>query len=311
MSVLKYYFDESGNWEELKQQGRKPLVMCAVFFKDDSAFREIEWAFRSICAEYSLTPFEFHAASLDYSILERVYCAINKSLASKNAKVLALRVDPFLLRKTQRAETDLYIDYASYLLFKIAFPDGDPEIYSDMKFRGAYPDAVAKLALDPSFKSHFETFDRLLTTYQPMKETIGGKKNRILRKIKNALERRPARRLNSLKKILEAGSDVDVIKRYEFAELWLDWKEREQVREKYREAILSKLRSARQSLGINVQTSDIKMHFVYKNENNAGIQFADFVCNILYRNYPARQFTGGDLERRIYEKCFVEEEVRL
>lgn len=285
--------------------------MCAVLFMDVSAFTEIDWAFQSIRAERSLTPLEFHATSLDNSTRVRVYDVINAALSSERAKVWALRVDPFLLKKTQQSETDLYIDYASYLLSRIALPDEKPEIYSDMKFRGAYPAAVAKLALNISFKSGFSTLDRILSTYQPMEETIEKKKNRILQRINYSRKRHPESILHDLNTRVEDGSDVDVIKRYEFSELWLDWKEREQVREKYRDTILSKLNNTRQSLGIDIQTTNIKLCFVDKNENNAGIQFADFVCNILYKNFPKHKFSEGDLEGRIYEKCFIEEGVRL
>lgn len=285
--------------------------MCAVLFRDIPAFSEIEWAFHSIRAERSLTPLEFHATSLDNSTRERVYAAMHSALSSERAKVWALRIDPFLLKKTQQNETDLYIDYASYLLSRIALPDEKPEFYSDMKFRGAYPAAVAKLALNISFKSGFRTLDRILSTYQPMEETIEKKKNMILQRINNSLKKHPETILDNLKTRVEDGSDIDVIKRYEFSELWLDWKEREQVREKYRDTILSKLNNTRQSLGIDIQTTNIKLRFVDKNENNAGIQFADFMCNILYKNFPDRRFSEGDLEGRIYEKCFIEEGARL
>lgn len=285
--------------------------MCAVLFKDPPSFTEIEWAFHSIRAERSLTPFDFHATSLDDATRERVYAVMHAALASEKAKVWALRVNPLLLKKTRRDETDLYIDYASALLSKIALPDPGPEIYSDMKFRGAYPAAVAKLAVNPSFKSNFGTFDRIMKTYQPMEEKTEEKKNDILRRIERSLSKQPVSVLYDLKEMIEAACDAGVVKRYEFAELWLDWKEREQIREKYRESILNRLRTSRQSLGIDVETSNIVLRFVDKNENNAGIQFADFVCNILYKNYPDRRFSEGDLEGRIYEKCFIEEEARL
>lgn len=308
---MKYYFDESGNWENLKRKEYRSLVMCVVLFKDIASFNEVEWAFQSIRAERNLTPFEFHATYLDNSTRERVYAAMYAALKTERAKVWALRVDPVLLKKTQRSETDLYIDYASYLLSSIALPDEKPEIYSDMKFRGAYPAAVAKLAVNTSFKSNFRTFDRIMATYQPMEETIEKKKREILRLIENSLRKQPVLVLNDLKEMVETGSDAGIVKRYEFAELWLDWKEREQIREKYRETILSNLKKARQSLGIDVETTNIKLRFVDKNENNAGIQFADFVCNILYKNFPDRRFSEGDLEGRIYEKCFIEEGARL
>jgi hypothetical protein len=63
VTVLKYYFDESGNWENLKRKEYRSLVMCVVLFKDIASFNEVEWAFQSIRAERNLTPFEFHATS--------------------------------------------------------------------------------------------------------------------------------------------------------------------------------------------------------------------------------------------------------
>ena len=114
-----------------------------------------------------------------------------------------------------------------------------------------------------------------------------------------------------MKKKIGIGENIDFIKKYEFAELWLDWNEREKAREKYRESIMNKLKVSRQSLGIDVQTSNIRLFFVGKNDNNAGVQLADFACNIIYKNFPHRRFLEGDLEGRIYEKCFIEEEVRL
>ncbi len=302
---MKYYFDESGNWENLKEREPRSLVMCAVFFPETSAYEEIKWAFQAMQADRSLTPRDFHATSLDASMRERVYAVMDTALTSGKAKVCALKFDPLHLKKTRRNETDLYIECASELLAKMVFPDSNPEIYSDMKFRGAYPAAVAKLAVNPSFRTDQKTFDRIMTTYQPLEETRDEKTRSVRTRLENALKKKPSSELNVLKEILDAESDPDVVKRYEFAELWLDWNERENVREKYRERILDKLRASSRTLGMNIETPKISMYFVDKNKNNAGIQFADFICNIIYKNSPTPRFSmlsKRNLKTAYYEK---------
>ena len=296
----------------MKRHELRPLVMSAVFFKDASSFDETAWAFHSIQVDRNLTPLEFHATSLDDATREKVYVVIHQALVSERAKVWALRIDPLLLKKTKRDETDLYIDYASYLLSKVALPDPSPEIYSDMKFYGAYPTAVSKLlASNPELKTSLKSFNKILATYQPMEEKKEEKTSKILKRIENSLEKKHDKVLSDMKKMINIGENIDIIKKYEFAELWIDWNEREKVREKYRESIMNNLKTSRQSLGIDVQTSNIRLFFVGKNENNAGVQLADFACNIIYKNFPTRRFPEGGLEGRIYEKCFIEEEVRL
>ncbi len=305
---MKYYFDESGNWEELRRRESKRLVMCAVLFKDDQAFKDVDFEFKNIRADLNLTPFEFHATSLDERIRERVYSVMNSSLASDRVSAWAIRVNPEHLKKTRKKETDIYIEYASGLLSKIAMCDDRPEILSDMKFRGAYPGAVSELASNPSFRTNYRFLDDIMTSYSPMEDKMSKKIDNIRQKLEKALKNRQTKDMVKVKDMIDSGSDIDVIKRYEFAELWLNWTERERSREKYREAILREIQGARRSLGMTEEISNVSLRFVDKNENNAGIQFADFMCNIIYKNFPDRKFSQGSLENKIYDKCIIEEE---
>ena len=303
---MKYYFDESGNWNTL--EGRNPLVMCGVVFLDRPSYLAVHSGFNSIRAEYKLSPFEFHGTDASDVVRENVYSVMHEALFSGSTRALVMILDPMELRKTRESASDIYIRHASSLISRLAMGDPAPRIYSDMKFRGAYPARVAQLAMDPSFRTGQATFDRIMGSYELKEDSVGEKHERISKLLAGNSTRRPTREMTQLKGMIRPG-ETGIFKRYEFAELWLDWTEREGVREKYRDRILEEINQIRESLGMDLGVERLRLLFVDKASNNPGVQFADFLCNLVYRSrVPQDQgaMTSG-LVSGIIDKCIIGE----
>jgi hypothetical protein len=141
---LKYYFDEAGDWEHPNAQHSIWPLMCGVLFTEKSYFNDIQRTFKVIRTERKILPSKFHAADASNSLKSSVFSVILDSLLSRKAKIIVRRVKPSLLRRTRLTPHDLYIEHASALIAKLAAGDAKPEIYSDMKFRGAYPMKIAE-----------------------------------------------------------------------------------------------------------------------------------------------------------------------
>jgi hypothetical protein len=116
------------------------------------------------------------------------------------------------------------------------------------------------------------------------------------------------RNREDFKKLKEAveNKDSEVIRRCEFAELWINTKERDEIRERYRTSIVESIKNIRRSLELPVEPPSVTLRFVDKNENNPGIQFADFVCYAVQVFFDKSSATSTDLEKKICENCTID-----
>jgi hypothetical protein len=280
---MKYFFDESGNWEQL-DRNRRPLLMCGVAFPKRNGLDEVKAEFASIRARHKLTPYEFHSADVDQTTLDSVCRTIEAALRAGKALAMARRVPLSSLRRTRISTEDLYIEHASALLAALCIGDAKPDIHSDMKFRGGYVAKVVEMANNPDTLCGHVHIDRMIREYLPRQEFVPKLRQAITRKIDNALSRRsPSAAMKDFEATLkdEDKCVADLIARYEFMELWLNWKESEQVREKYRTMILAENTRISANLQVDAPAPVVSLSFHDKGENVCGVQFADFLCGLL------------------------------
>jgi hypothetical protein len=137
---MYYFFDESGNWEEIDKEKRK-LVIAGMVVKDQKTVLQLRDKVKKFKQQYNIK--EIHATTLrsnnQQDALGRLYEMIYTFIQQGHIKVLAYVVQPSSLKTTRKSNEEIYIDFASDIISEICFGDRDIDIDYDMKFRYAYP----------------------------------------------------------------------------------------------------------------------------------------------------------------------------
>lgn len=308
---MKYYFDESGNWEEPCKE-KRCFLMCGIAILNEKAFRtDTISKVMELQSNLNLKGYDFHATNLSLNVRAAVHELILEALQAEIIAAKILKIEAQDLQRTQTAPEDMYIEYASELLSQLALGDSQPEIISDMKFRGPYPAKVVPCALNPMYQTKDAMYDKLMESYVPKYTSVSKKMASLIDKLKKTLDsdRNVDINIDNTVKRLQ-NFDIELLRRYEFIELWINWTEKDQNREKYRNQILSKLGNLQRDCGMERNVPQLTIEFASKAKNVVGVQLVDFLCNLIYNVYT--RTTGAPenektLAERICNRCTLVE----
>ena len=259
---MNYYFDESGNWQEVEQENRN-LVIGAIVAKNEESLVDLEDDINSFKFKHNLK--YIHLNELDMLKREELYKIVGKYLENNTIKAMVYLIKPSLFySQTQKEPEDIYISVASGLLANIAFGDRDIDVEYDMKFYYAYPSKI----LENLKEYRKDEFAQMASNFIFKEEKIKSQKKRI----KKLLER------DNLP--LDVVKNVGKLYRYVWEEFRLRVEAGARMREKFRERSLLKLEQRAKKLGL---LDDIKLKIEYKNKYNQsiGVYIIDILTNIV------------------------------
>jgi hypothetical protein len=290
---MNYYFDESGNWQELEQE-RRNLVIGGVVAKNTEVLIDLKDELDGFKFKNNLT--HIHATELEPIKRWELYKIIAKYLENKTLKALFYFMNPSIFySQTQKDPEDIYINVASELLSNIAFGDNKIKVEYDMKFHYAYPVKILE-----SMQEHkgYDEFIRMSKnfTFKDEKE-IEKQKNR-LSKILSRLNI-PVNKLNN----------PNFLYKYIWEEFRLKVESGARMREKFKERTLLKMEQNNKKLGLN---SDIKLNIEYKGKHNqsVGVYVVDVLTNIVrYHGKKAKNDEVKDIYKYIKVKEITNGEI--
>jgi len=283
---MNYYFDESGNWQEIEQESRN-LVIGAVVAKNEENLVDVKDELDNFKFKYNLK--YIHLNELDIPKREELYKIIGRYLENSTIKAMLYLINPAIFySQTQKDPEDIYILVASNLLANIAFGDRDIKVEYDMKFHYAYPSKILE-----NLKEHrsYDEFTRMASNFIFKDEKIKLQKDRV----KKLLER------DNLP--LDVVKNIGKLYRYVWEEFRLKVESGARMREKFKERSLLKLEQKAKSMGLN---SDIKLNIEYKGKHNQtiGVYLIDILTNIVrYHGTSAK----SDEVKKIYKFIKVKE----
>lgn len=277
---MNYYFDESGNWQELYNEKNK-LVIAGLLIKNKTLLREIEQELKLFKLKNHLEI--IHANEMNNNTKEDLYQIISEFLKKEDIKVLAHYFSPKILNsQTIKSSDDLYVDIASNLISDITFGDDDINIEYDMKFHYAYPQNIIQ---------NFKTSDK--PEYVNMKKNFIIRDNVIIEN-KEKIKTNISRILNKkkdyeLQKYFDLLSEkdntvqTDFISEYLWAEFKLKIDKTNYIKDKFKDKIedISKLKCKNYS--IPYESSKLKIKYQHKHYQSAGVQIIDILCNLIWK----------------------------
>jgi len=282
---MYYYFDESGNWQELNQE-KKNLVIGAVVVKDEERLIDLKEDLESFKSNYKLN--NIHMTELNNDQKNELHNVIIKYLEDESIKGLFYLVNPEIFySQTQVDAEDVYISVASQLLSNIAFGDDNVKVEYDMKFHYAYPQNI----LDNMKIKHFDEFTQMQNNFLFRKEKIQSQKERIKKILK---------RYNLELNVTE---NIGELYKYVWAEFRLKVELSARMREKFRERTLLRLEQNAKKLGL-ADKIKLKIEYKHKNQQSIGVYVADILSNIVYHNGLNAKF---DESKEIYKYLKIKE----
>jgi hypothetical protein len=268
---MKYYFDESGNWQEIQNENRN-LVIGGVLIKDENHHIELSEEFKWFMAENRLK--HIHMNELEEIQREELLKIILKYLKDGKIKSLLYVTNPkYLYSKTTLSADDIYIGLATELISNIAFGDENIEIEYDMKFHYAYPVNILE---EIDVKKEYDEFTKM------SKNFVLNLKN--IEKIQNRIKTNLLRgRVLNVEQYLDRLNDKKFLSRYLWEEFRLKVQKGALLREAFLEKSKTKLETKYKKFGID---KDIKIKIDYKGKyiQSAGVGVIDVLTNIVRYN---------------------------
>lgn len=283
---MNYYFDESGNWQEVQKE-EVSFIMTGVAVVDERTFNtQYVSDFKEIQTANGLGGHSFHAADLRRSgksdVLSMIHNKIIEAIDNDVIVVKALFLEPHKVKMTKKSSDDIYIDYASCLLSFLMMGDSFPKVFSDMKFNGAHPVKMAEYLLRGNKVNISDSnLNELMESTSLKSSSVPRLMAEVTRILEYKLQWQDEEQVRKLLNKLQR-CDVELLHRYKFFEYWINRDEKDNIREKYRVEIERKLNAAGRDLGIVEPVSVPKVEFMSKSRNEYGIFVADFICNSIF-----------------------------
>ena len=282
---MYYYFDESGNWQELNEE-KKNLVIGAVVVKDEEKLLDLKDDLENFKSNNKLD--NIHMTELDENQRNELHKVIVKYLEDETIKGLFYLVNPEIFySQTQVDAEDVYISVASQLLANIAFGDDEIKVEYDMKFHYAYPQNI----LDSMKIKYFDDFTQMQSNLAFRKEKIQSQKERVKKQLQ---------RYNLALKVTE---NIGELYKYVWTEFRLKVELGARMREKFKERTLLRLEQNAKKLGLNDKIK-LKIEYKHKQQQSIGVYVADILSNIVYHNGFNAKF---DEAKEIYKYIKIKE----
>jgi len=290
---MKYYFDESGNWQEIQNENRN-LVIGGVLIKDENHHIELSEEFKWFMAENRLK--YIHMNELEEFQREELLKIILKYLKDDKIKSLLYVTNPrYLYSKTTLSADEIYIELATELISNIAFGDESIEIEYDMKFHYAYPENILE-EIDLKKKDEFT---------QMSKNFVLNLKN--IEKIQNRIKTNLLRdRVLNVEQYLVKLSDKKFLFRYLWEEFRLKVQKGALLREAFLEKSKTKLETKYKKFGIDKDVK-IKIDYRGKHMQSAGVGVIDVLTNIVRYNGSTPKNHISQTTKDIYNYISVKE----
>lgn len=301
---MNYYFDESGNWQEINNEKNK-LVIAGLLIKNNKTLIEIEQELKLFKLRNHLEI--IHANEMNDNTKENLYQIISEFLKKEDVKVLAHYFSPKILcNQTIKSADDLYVEIASNLISDITFGDNDINIEYDMKFHYAYPQNIIqnfKTSDKPEYvtmKNNFVIKDSIV---EQNKEKIKSNISRILFKRKDVNLQKYFDLLSSEDK----DAQVNFISQYLWSEFKLKIDKTNYIKDKFKDKIEDITKFKCKNYSIPYEPLKLKIKYQHKHYQSAGVQIIDVLCNLIWKFGSNLPSTTSSAIQSIYSNITIKD----
>ncbi|MCB5261253.1 MAG: hypothetical protein M0Q16_06145 [Candidatus Cloacimonetes bacterium] len=290
---MYYFYDESGNWSGRE---RFRLVMGGLHVQEQTDLNRLTMEFKLLKASHNLA--YLHANEMSKAALEECFQIIASFLAGGARAYLRIFPPKILFESTRMSFEEIYIDRAASLVSTMILGDKEPQIFYDMKFHYAYPQNI--LSGIRQKKPYY--YKRVMDAHAIKDSVLSAEKTRIEAKIKKVPKYELASYVQQL-----AQNEEQAVSDYLWSELILQVQGKEQARELFRAAILNNLKAYTAALNPTVELPSLNINYIAKNNNNAGVELIDILCNLVYGNGSKASQSATGAVRNIYQLMTIEE----
>jgi len=283
---MHYYFDESGNWQEIGQD--KFIVMGGVVI-DDRYLRTILNSIKNFKTENKYP--NIHLTDIkDFSIRDKLFEILIPYIETQQIKTLGYVVDTKQLLETKKSKEDIYLGFASQLLSEITFGDNDIHIETDMIFKFDYKENV----LNNMFESQNKDFEMIKKFLTFNKERFEQYKYRVLNGV---FKNNPY-----IAKQIEKDGWL-----YEY--MWTEFRLRIEksftLREILKDRIMYELLLKSKNFGLHNYLPKIEIQYKSKWEHNVdGVEIADILNNLIFNGIKGKTSSIG---KKLFNKLTIKE----
>jgi len=293
---MHYFFDESGNWSGYE---KNRLVLGGLIVPNVDLLNRLFAEFSLLRASHGLS--YLHAAEMSDAAREDTYHIIAGCLAKGARAILRIYPRRTLFRSTRMTFEEVYMDLAASLVSLLIMGDDEPSIFYDMKFHYAYPLNIIDEIRDN--KPYY--YHRIMAALTLKEEELARNKARILAKI-GKIKHGPTNNLDWYMAEL-AQNEKKAVTDYLWSELVLQVQGKEQARELFRAQILSNLKSMTSQLKTLDSHPVLKIDYLAKDNENAGIEMIDILNNLVYHYGSTPHPAASSTVKKIYSLMTVQE----
>ena len=300
---MYYFFDESGDWSDLKQNRSSTLLLGGIAL-EDFAFNEIKNLSSDFKMKHGIA--QLHAAESSAYQYRNQLTLIHDLLKTKKITAFVKQIDvkQLISKFTINNPEEVFISEATDFISKIILGDSNPKVYWDMKLNFAYPNRILELIENKknSGKVDFQRpVDIFYNSYSFInEESFNLRKDFIKKGIENTKGKNITHRLKQAGSLLSS-NDVEAVKDfvrlYDFTYLETVIKENNKHRFIFEDKLNEKINKKIKILSLPALSKYIKVFFVSKFDTNLnfGIEIADFICNFFYnQRFPKSDLSDFD-----------------
>jgi hypothetical protein len=282
---MYYYFDESGNWQELEKDGNL-LVMAGVLVKNKDILERLNNDINKFKEKNNIS--QIHITDIkNFQQKDELYKILDKYVTDE-IRVLGYVIEPKNINQTQKEEDEIYLDIASQLISEITFGDKNIHIEYDMKFYYSYaPNVIENIN---KIVSYDDEFQRMQNKTQLIPFKIDKEKERVE---------------NLLKKYkIKKEITKQFLYKYIWSEFRLKVEKSYRIREILKDRILFYTQLKSQKLGITPYYPKISIKYQAKHKKVIGIEVADIFNNLIWREKKGINTPAG---KKLFQKLNVKE----
>ena len=282
---MYYYFDESGNWHKLEEDGNL-LVMAGVLVKNKEVLNKLSDDINRFKEENNIS--QIHITDIkDFQQKDELYKILDKYVADE-IKVLGYVIEPKNINQTQKEEDEIYLDIASQLISEITFGDKDIHIEYDMKFYYSYaPNVIENMN---KVLRYDDEFQRMQNKTQLIPFKISKERERVEKLLK--------------KYKIKQELTTPFLYKYIWSEFRLKVEKSYRIREILKDRILSYTQMKSHKLGITPYYPKISIKYQGKHKKVIGIEVADIFNNLIWRAKKGISTPAGE---KLFQKLNVKE----
>lgn len=295
---MDYFFDESGNWQEIDNE-KKRLVIAGMVIKDEVVTKDLEQDLKLFKIRNKL--FQIHASEIKDSLLkEELYQIIYEYIKLDEVLILAYIINPkILFSQTMKDPDEIYIDIASDLIGSMTFGDKKIDIEYDMKFHYAYPQNIIE---NIKIEKKFDEYMQMSRNFFLKDHFFRKHKERIS---KNILRNR--NRIDNINEVVKKIDDIKFVNKYLWEEFRLKTEKTALAKEKFKDKIQNYVKQQCKIFGLLAYDMELDIQYKGKHNQSAGVQVIDVVNNLLWRNGTNPNNNSSSAVKGIYKNITIKE----